>query len=119
MPWGYMLSLDCAGCEPSSIRSSTVIEKFVKELVKKIEMTAYGEPQIVHFGSGNIAGFTLVQLIETSNIVAHYCEEDNAMFIDVFSCKPFLPSKVFKVVNKYFSPKQIVEHYIERSIPSS
>ena len=118
MPWGYMLSLDCGGCEPSSIRSSKIIEKFVKELVRKIDMKAYGEPQIVHFGSENKAGFTLVQLIETSNIVAHFCEEDNAIFIDVFSCKPFTPSIVFKVVNKYFSPNQIIDHYIERSIPS-
>ena len=117
MAWGYMLSLDCAGCEPSSIRSTRVIEKFVKELVKEIDMVAYGEPQIVHFGSENKAGYTLVQLIETSNIVAHFCNEDNAMFIDVFSCKSFSTSKVFKVVNKYFNCKQIVDHYIERSIP--
>ena len=117
MAWGYLLSLDCANCEHYSIRSATTIEKFVKELVKEIDMKAYGEPQIVHFGADNKAGFTLVQLIETSNIVAHFCEEDNACFIDVFSCKPFTTSTVFNVVKKYFHPKQIVEYYIERSIP--
>ena len=30
MPWGYLLSLDCAGCEPSSIKNSTIIENLVK-----------------------------------------------------------------------------------------
>jgi len=118
MPWGYMLSLDCAKCDRYAIRSYETIKNFVKELVKEIDMKAYGEPQIVHFGTDNKAGFTLVQLIETSNIVAHMCEEDNAMCIDVFSCKPFTTSTVLKVVKKYFHSKDIVEHYIERSIPS-
>ena len=118
MPWGYLLSLDCAGCEHYSIRSYETIEKFAKELVKEIDMKAYGEPQIVHFGSDNKAGFTLVQLIETSNIVAHFCEDDSACFIDVFSCKPFVTSKAISVVKKYFHSKKITENYIERCIPS-
>lgn len=118
MSWGYMYSLDCGLCDSQCIRSKIMIEKFVKELVKKIDMKAYGEPQIVHFGSENKAGYTLVQLIETSNIVAHFCEEDNAMFIDVFSCKAFDKGTVEDIVRKYFQPKRIVEHYMERSIPS-
>jgi S-adenosylmethionine/arginine decarboxylase-like enzyme len=52
-------------------------------------MVPYGEPQVVHFGSGDKSGFTLVQLIETSNITAHFCEETDDMYLDVFSCKPF------------------------------
>lgn len=47
------------------------------KLVKDIDMVPYGGPQVVHFGSGNKAGYTLVQLIETSNITAHFVEETN------------------------------------------
>jgi S-adenosylmethionine/arginine decarboxylase-like enzyme len=115
--WGYMLSLDIAKCKPQLIRSKPVIYKFTKSLVKEIDMKAYGEPQIVHFGEGNKAGYTLVQLIETSNITAHFCEEDNAAFIDIFSCKPYDIETAVKVVDKYFKPEKIVRHYIERSIP--
>jgi S-adenosylmethionine/arginine decarboxylase-like enzyme len=67
-------------------------------------MVAYGAPQVVHFGSGDKSGYTLVQLIETSNITAHFCEESNDMYLDVFSCKPFNPKDVEAVVNLYFSP---------------
>jgi S-adenosylmethionine/arginine decarboxylase-like enzyme len=112
-----MLSLDIAKCKPQLIRSQPVIYKFTKSLVKEIDMKAYGEPQIVHFGEGNKAGYTLVQLIETSNITAHFCEEDNAAFIDIFSCKPYDIETAVKVVDKYFKPEKIVRHYIERSIP--
>jgi hypothetical protein len=88
----------------TSIRSKPNIQAFARHLVKKIDMVPYGEPQVVHFGSGNKGGFTLVQLIETSNIVAHFTEETNDMYLDVFSCKPFSPHDVESVVNIYFSP---------------
>jgi S-adenosylmethionine/arginine decarboxylase-like enzyme len=80
-------------------------------------MKAYGEPQIIHFGEDNKAGYTLVQLIETSNITAHFCEQDNAAFIDIFSCKEFDPKDAKRVVDQFFRPAATVEHWTERSIP--
>lgn len=77
-------------------------------------MVAYGEPQVVMFGTGNKKGYTLVQLIETSNICAHFVEESNDMYLDVFSCKTFEPSTVEKVVNEYFLPLKIESRLILR-----
>jgi len=68
-------------------------------------MIPYGEPQVQHFGSGNKAGYTLVQLIETSNITAHFVEETDDIYLDVFSCKPFEPIDVEETVNAFFEPK--------------
>ena len=70
--WGYHLVLDCAELDNAAITSHDNIYNFTKQLVNDIDMVAYGEPQIVNFGSGNKAGYTLVQLIETSNICAHF-----------------------------------------------
>jgi hypothetical protein len=96
--------LDCSKCVSSTIRSSSNITSFAKTLVQRIDMVPYGEPQVVHFGSGDKSGYTLVQLIETSNITAHFCEETNDMYLDVFSCKPFNPADVEAVVNQHFGP---------------
>ena len=117
-PWGYMLSIDAGKCLPVAIRCPKHIESFTKKLVKEIDMTAYGEPQIVMFGEGNKRGYTLSQLITTSNISAHFCEEDNCFFIDIFSCKPFDKDKAKKVIQYHFCPQVMVEHYIERYIPN-
>ena len=87
--WGFHLCLDIAKCKPANIRCKANIERFTRHLVRDIDMVAFGSPQIAHFGSGNKAGYTLVQLIETSNICAHFCEENNTAYIDVFSCKPY------------------------------
>ena len=103
--WGYHLILNAKRCRPSSIRSAAEITHFSKALVKKIDMVPYGEPQVVRFGSGNKQGYTLVQLIETSNITAHFVEETNDMYLDVFSCKDFRPEDVRSMVSKYFDPE--------------
>uniref|UniRef100_A0A6C0B288 S-adenosylmethionine decarboxylase n=1 Tax=viral metagenome TaxID=1070528 RepID=A0A6C0B288_9ZZZZ len=114
MSWGYHLMLDCSKCLASSIRCSSNINTFAKSLVKKIDMVPYGEPQVVHFGSGDKSGYTLVQLIETSNITAHFCEETNDMYLDVFSCKPFNPEDVEAVVNWHFGPAHKNRMFVAR-----
>lgn len=69
-------------------------------------MVPYGEPQVVMFGTGNKKGYTLVQLIETSNICAHFVEETNDMYLDVFSCKPFKATDVETIVKEVFQPEK-------------
>lgn len=116
--WGYHLMLDCSFCDPYAIRDRDVIYAFTKQLVKEIDMVAYGEPQIVNFGSGNKAGYTLVQLIETSNICAHFVPDDlkggNGMYLDVFSCKPYDPETVVKVAEKWFKFGKYKTAFVER-----
>lgn len=112
--WGYHLILDVSKCCPKLIRNPAHISKFATTLVKKIDMVAYGKPQVVHFGEGNKAGYTIVQLIETSNIVAHFVEETNDMYLDVFSCKSFDREIAKDVVIHFFKPESIRERFIFR-----
>ena len=112
--WGKHLILDAAKCRPVSIRSSENIYNYTKDLVKKIDMVAYGEPQIVMFGSGNKKGYTLVQLIETSNITAHFVEETDDLYLDVFSCKDFDPHVVTGLIAEYFNPHSVTTHVLHR-----
>jgi S-adenosylmethionine/arginine decarboxylase-like enzyme len=114
MYWGYHLILDCSRCLPTAIRNPTLITKFSKNLVKKIDMVPYGEPQLQHFGSGNKAGYTMIQLIETSNIAAHFVEETNDVYLDVFSCKPFNPNDVKDITNQFFSPEHMNAVFLSR-----
>lgn len=118
--WGYHLMLDIANCTPATIRCPRNIESFTHRLVKEIDMVAYGKPQIVMFGTGNKKGYTLVQLIETSNICAHFCEETNDMYLDVFSCKTFEPDLVRMVVEESFGSGgglRMKAQFVERQAP--
>ena len=111
--WGYHAMLDCRACDIELIKSYDNVYNFAKSLVNAIDMKAFGEPQIVHFGEGNKAGFTLVQLIETSNICAHFCNDTGDAYIDVFSCKPYDRDVVRDQIIQFFNPRQITVNYIE------
>ncbi len=114
--WGYHLSLDLAGCPKEKIASADNIKSWVKELVRAIEMKAYGEPQLEHFAthSYDAAGYTLTQLIETSNICAHFAENKGEAYIDIFSCKEFSPETALRVCGEYFSPQVVTKNLLER-----
>jgi S-adenosylmethionine decarboxylase len=116
-PWGWHLIIDAAGC--SYVEDAEKIKACAKDLVKCIDMTAYGEPQVVHFGSGHLEGNTLVQLIETSNIIGHFCDADGSCFLDIFSCKTFDPQDAVKCFDDHFLPKHVKTVWLERSIPES
>jgi len=117
MSWGYHLALDVGKCCPKSVRCANTIYQFNKYLVKSIDMKAYGEPQIVMFGEGNKKGYTLVQLIETSNITAHFVEETDDIYLDIFSCKPYNIESAISAVNGYFAPEFMRINYFQRQAP--
>ena len=112
--WGHHLLLNASQCVPATIRSKPIIQAFSRALVKKIDMVPYGQPKVVMFGSGNKKGYTLVQLIETSNITAHFVEETEDMYLDVFSCKEFDYKDVMYVVNYYFGPRSVDTKFVSR-----
>jgi S-adenosylmethionine/arginine decarboxylase-like enzyme len=113
--WGYHLILNCKNGNKEAITSPEKIKEFSKKLVDDIEMIPYGEPQIVHFADhcDKLAGWTLIQLIETSNIMAHFCDMGDCYF-DLFSCKMFEQAKVLKLIQEYFQFENISVHFLVR-----
>jgi S-adenosylmethionine/arginine decarboxylase-like enzyme len=101
------------------IGCAKVVAGFARSLVKRIDMVPFGSPQVVMFGSGSKKGYTLVQLIETSNITAHFVEENNSMYLDVFSCKDFDPDVVEEAVKEFFDAKFFNRKVILRQAPIS
>ena len=112
--WGYHLIINAGNCDPKALRSKSTIIAFTKALVKEIKMVAFGQPRVVMFGSGNKKGYTLVQLIETSNICAHFVEETNDIYLDIFSCKKFNIADAIHLFKKVFQPKRIEKIFIKR-----
>lgn len=87
--WGYHLILDCANCN-NNIKNKDKIIQFAKHIVKQIDMIAHGEPIVEYMLPGDPKqGYSLVQLITTSNITAHFIEPDYTAYFDIFSCKEF------------------------------
>ena len=101
--WGIASAIDIYDCDPAAIRDAGLIRRFVVELCDLIEMKRFGETQVVNFGEDErVAGYSMVQLIETSLISGHFANLTNAVYLDVFSCKPYEPERVQRFAEKYF-----------------
>jgi S-adenosylmethionine/arginine decarboxylase-like enzyme len=101
--WGIASAIDIYNCNPEKIRDAAEIRRFVVELCDLIEMKRFGETQVVHFGEDEkVAGYSMVQLIETSLISAHFANLTNAVYLDVFSCKPYPPEMVRWFAQNFF-----------------
>jgi S-adenosylmethionine/arginine decarboxylase-like enzyme len=107
--WGQHLLIDFSSGKPEAVCSHEVLGEFVKNLVEAIQMKAYGEPIIEHFADHipEAAGYTLVQLIETSSITGHFCDKSGDAYIDVFACKKFDVDTVVDLVQSTFQPLHI------------
>lgn len=113
--WGYSLLLDCSGCNIVAISNKDNIYQFIKNLVPRIGMTAHGEPVIEYLLPGDPKqGYSLMQLITTSNICGHFMELDGTAYIDIFSCKEFDIKMTQGVVEEYFCPNTVRVNFITR-----
>ena len=104
-------SIDIYNCDPEAIRDADKIRQFVAELCDLIEMKRFGDTQVVHFGEDErVAGFSMVQLIETSLISAHFANQSNTTYLDVFSCKPYDPDVVKDFAQRFFGGSHCIQH---------
>jgi S-adenosylmethionine/arginine decarboxylase-like enzyme len=112
IPWGWSTALDLKKCN-YKVRNEKDIKDFVYQLCDLIDMKRFGECKVVHFGTGNKSGYSVVQLIETSNITGHFCDEDSSAYIDIFSCKEYNEIEMEKFTKKFFN----AESFISRTTP--
>lgn len=105
--WGISTALDLHDCNPDTIRDAEAIKKFVVELCDLIDVKRFGDCQVVHFADHDedVAGYSMVQLIETSLISAHFANKTNNTYLDVFSCKYYDPAVVEEFAKKFFEAK--------------
>lgn len=101
--WGVECSIDLKNCNPETIRSAKELEKFLVKVCKHIKVTRWGDPIIANFGKGEkIAGYSIVQLIETSLVSGHFVDSTNAAYVNIFSCDYFDPIKAANFTKKFF-----------------
>ena len=113
--WGYHLILDCSGLDADAIKDTAKLDGWIRKLVQDIDMKAHGEPVITYNGEQPYhSGYTVVQIITTSSIVAHFIDEPASCYLDVFSCKPFDAEIVKHSMRDTFGAQRMRQYYITR-----
>ncbi len=104
--WGIWSGIDLHACNPDTIRSAEKIKEFVIQVCEILKVNRFGECTIVHFGADpRVAGFSMVQLIETSLISGHFANESNNVYLDLFSCRYYDAEKALAFATTFFEAK--------------
>jgi len=104
--WGLCTAVDLQDCNPALIRDAESIKRYVVELCDLIGMKRFGECQVVDFGEGRVAGYSMVQLISTSLISGHFANDTNNAYLDIFSCKGYDPLVVESFSKEFFGARR-------------
>ncbi|HZU17292.1 MAG TPA: S-adenosylmethionine decarboxylase [Candidatus Dormibacteraeota bacterium] len=116
-PFGWELLLDLYECDRQAIQDEAGIRRFVEQLCDEIlHMRRVGEPLLLHFGEADpkTAGYSAVQLIETSSVVAHFSEERGSVYLDVFSCRRFDPDQIIRFASRTFQAGRCRSQFVTR-----
>ena len=107
--FGMEVVLDLYDCNLETIRSKEKLQEYTRELCQVIGMTPYGAPFAERFGlnEAKTAGYSIVQLIETSSITGHFSEERNSAYINIFSCKEFEPKQAAEFSKDFFEADRV------------
>jgi S-adenosylmethionine/arginine decarboxylase-like enzyme len=101
--WGTSTHIDLKNCNRNKISNRDLLESYVVSLCDLMKVQRFGNVIIEKFGDRpEIAGFSLVQLIETSCITGHFVDDDNSAYIDVFSCNSYDTNKVIEFTCEFF-----------------
>lgn len=113
--WGMATAVDIHGCDPALIRDASAIKAFTAELCTRIGMKRFGETVVVNFGEAEaVAGFSMTQLIETSLVSAHFANQTNSVYLDVFSCKFYDAQTMIDYALSFFGGKSFNAHCVLR-----
>jgi len=120
-PYGFELILDLHGCDVAKF-NRTSLDNYFEKLCKAIGMVKceryfwddVGVSPEERQTSPHTKGTSAVQFILTSTIVVHTLDLLEAVYINIFSCKPFDRKVAEQVTREWFAAKECKTHFIER-----
>jgi len=119
--YGYELILDLHGCDASTFTRRS-LRRYFAALCKAIDMKRcdlhFWDDQGVPVGeqqtSPHTKGTSAVQFILTSTIVVHTLDLLEAVYVNIFSCKPYDKEVAESLTREWFGAKECRVTFIER-----
>jgi len=120
-PYGFELIMDLHGCDVSTF-NRTSLDHYFEKLCKAIDMQKcerywwddVGVSEQEKQTSPRTKGTSAVQFILTSTIVVHTLNLLRAVYVNIFSCKPFDREAAEEITKQWFGAKECRTHFIER-----
>ena len=121
--YGFELVLDLHGCA-TELFNRNDIDKFFTDLCDLIEMQKcevhfwddVGVPEEERQTLPHTKGTSAVCFILTSTIVIHTLDILGAVYVNIFSCKPFDPEVAAEFASEWFKAGSCKKTFIERTL---
>jgi len=96
--YGRELLVDLSGCDYETITSREALTVFIRDLCDEIGMKTFGEPIAPDFGHAKYrtSGFSVIQLIETSNLSMHVSPHWKKACLNIFTCSTLEAEKALR-----------------------
>ncbi len=113
--WGLDLAINLQNCDLGVIQSEEHLTIYLVEICDLMKMNRVGDPQFTYLSPTiALAGYTVVQLIETSSIIIHLCDQPQSAYFNLFSCREFNPVIVTKNTMQFFKTEECVSTALYR-----
>jgi S-adenosylmethionine/arginine decarboxylase-like enzyme len=114
--FGQELIMDLYDCNSETIRSKKKILEYIDKICEVINVKKYKKAIVERFALhlDYAAGYSFVQLIESSLVSGHFSELWNRAYINLFSCKPFNAEKAIEFTKKFFEAKKVKKRVLIR-----
>ena len=104
--WGLTTSIDLHDCDPDLLKSAEAIKEYTTKVCTLIDAKPWGPCHVQYFGNNPaVAGYSMMQLVETSLISGHFANKTNRIFLDIFSCKYYDALKAAQFSKEFFKAK--------------
>ena len=104
--WGLSTAIDLHDCDPNLLKNADAIKEYTVKLCGLIEAKPWGPCHVQHFGvNPDVAGYSMMQLVETSLVSGHFANKTNRIFLDIFSCKYYDAVKAVEFSREFFRAK--------------
>lgn len=114
--FGQELIMDLYDCSPDKIRSKKALLEYIDKICQVIKVKKYKKAIIERFALhlDYAAGYSFVQLIESSLVSGHFSELWNRAYINLFSCKTFNAERAIEFTREYFGAKKVKKRVLIR-----
>ena len=110
-------TLDMFGCDDVSLSTEVSIRHYIEKVCSSLNLTRHGDPVIEHLinpDDVHCSGFTATQVLAESLLSLHTYGEHQAIYIDLFSCRPFDSNRFLGLTKAHFLPTRIYLNRVYR-----
>lgn len=114
---GMRLLMELGGCDPAVVRGRLPLSTWMREVAGQAGMVPVGQPLLMHFGSDELAGETVIQITETGNVDVHGFDDDLFAALCVNARDPFDAAAALAFTRKFYDADTARARVVHSYIP--